>query len=83
MALKSLLNTFVASTGLRVNFQKSNIYPVNVEQKKMEILAQTYGCQIGSYPFTYLGLPLGPNKPCVDDWLPLVQKIEKRLVSTS
>jgi hypothetical protein len=40
----------------------------------MEILANTFGCQIGSYPFTYLGLPLGPNKPKADDMLPLVQK---------
>jgi hypothetical protein len=39
MVLKSLLNTFVASIGLRVNFQKSRIYPINVEQEKMEILA--------------------------------------------
>jgi hypothetical protein len=49
----------------------------------MEALAQTFGRQIGSYPFTYLGLPLGPNKSYVDDLLPLVQRIERRLVSTS
>jgi hypothetical protein len=66
-----------------VNYQKSNIYPVNVDQDKMEILANTFDCQIGSYPFTYLGLPLGPNKPKVDDLLPLVQRIERRLISTS
>jgi hypothetical protein len=49
----------------------------------MEILAQTFGCNIGTYPFTYLGFPLGPNKPNVEDMLPLVQRIERRLVSTS
>jgi hypothetical protein len=78
-----MLNTFTASIGLRVNYQKSNIYPVNEDHEKMEILAHTFGYQIGSYPFTYLGLPLGPNKPNVDDMLPLVQRIERRLVSTS
>jgi hypothetical protein len=83
LALKSILNTFAASTGLRVNFQKSIIYLVNVEHEEMEILAQTFGCEIGGFPFTYLGLPLGPNKPSVEDWLPLVQRIERRLVSTS
>jgi hypothetical protein len=66
-----------------VNYQKSNIYSLNTENDKMEILANTFGCQIGSFPFTYLGLPLGPNKPNVDDMLPLVQRIERRLVSTS
>jgi hypothetical protein len=77
------LNDFVDSTGLRVNFNKSNIYPINVDQGKMEILTQTFGCKIGSYPFTYLGLPLGPNKPNMEDMLPFVQIIERRLVSTS
>jgi hypothetical protein len=49
----------------------------------MEILANTFDCQIGSYPFTYLSLPMGPSKPKVDDFLPLIQRIEKRLLSTS
>jgi hypothetical protein len=66
-----------------VNFNKSNIYTINVDHGKMEILAQTFGCKIESYPFTYLGLPLGPNKPNVEDMLPLVQRIERRLVLTS
>jgi hypothetical protein len=30
LALKALLNTFVESTGLKVNYHKSNIYPINV-----------------------------------------------------
>jgi hypothetical protein len=83
MALKALLNTFAAFTGLKANYLKSNIYPINVDHHKMEVLAQTFGCCIGSYPFTYLGLPLGPNKPNVDGMFPLVQRIERRLVSTS
>jgi hypothetical protein len=81
LALKSLLNTFDESTWLRVNYQKSNIYPVNVELEKMEILAQTFGRQIGSYTFTYLGLPLRLNKAMIEDML--VERIERRLGSTS
>jgi hypothetical protein len=34
-------------------------------------------------PFTYLGLPLGTTKPNIEDFLPLVSKCEKKLVSTS
>jgi hypothetical protein len=34
-------------------------------------------------PFTYLGLPLGTTKPSIKDFLPLVQKVERRLASTS
>jgi hypothetical protein len=72
LVLKALLNTFAESTDQRVNYNKSNIYSVNVEQDKMEILVETFGCQIGNYPFTYPGLPLGPNKPQVENMLPLV-----------
>jgi hypothetical protein len=49
----------------------------------MKILAETFGYQIGSYLFTYLGLPLRPNKPQVGDMLPLIWRIERRVVSTS
>jgi hypothetical protein len=52
LALKALLDSFAESTGLRVNYQKSNIYHINVEAEKMEILANTFDYQIGSYPFT-------------------------------
>ena len=38
---------------------------------------------MGSFPFTYLGLPLGVNKPKVIDCLPLVKKCEQRLSATS
>jgi hypothetical protein len=49
----------------------------------MGILARTFDCQIGNYPFTYLGLPMDPSKPKTEDFLPLVQRIERRLLSTS
>jgi retron-type reverse transcriptase len=61
LAMKALLNTFAESTGLMVNYQKSNIYSINIEEDKMKIRASTFGCQIGSFPFTYLGLPLVPQ----------------------
>jgi hypothetical protein len=42
-------------------------------------LARTFGCKVGSMPFTYLGLPLGTTKPTIQDFFPLLNKIEKRL----
>jgi hypothetical protein len=77
------LNTFAQSTGLRVNDHKSNIYPINVDIDNMKILANTFGCQIGCFPFTYLGLPMELTKPKVEDLLSLIQRIERRIISTS
>jgi hypothetical protein len=36
IALKAILNTFAGSTGLRVNYNKSNIFPINMMPKRME-----------------------------------------------
>jgi hypothetical protein len=81
--LKAMLNSFADSTGLHVNYNKSNIYPINVSEQKMVVLANTFHCKIGSLPFTYLGLPLGLRKPNLEAFLPLIQRIERRLASTS
>jgi hypothetical protein len=78
-----MLNSFAESTGLHVNYHKSNIYPINVSDQKMEILANTFHCKVGSMPFTYLGLALGLKKPNLGAFLPIIQKVERRLVSTS
>lgn len=47
------------------------------------MLARTFGCSVGSLPFTYPGLPLGLTKPKIVDFLPLVSRCEKRLIATS
>jgi hypothetical protein len=81
--LKTLLGNFSSSTGLRVNFAKSLMIPINIDTDRMNALAQAFGCSIGSLPFTYLGLPLGLSKPKVEEFLPLVSKCEGRLAGFS
>jgi len=81
--LKTLLNSFAESTGLRVNYNKSMMVPINIKESKFDILANTFGCSKGSLPFTYLGLPLSLTKPTVADFWPLVNRCEKRLPSIS
>ena len=55
--LKALLNSFVESTGLKVNFHKSMMVPINVSDEHFNIVANIFGCSKVSPPFTYLGLP--------------------------
>ena len=71
------------STGLRVNFSKSMMIPINVSNERIEILARTFGCSKGSFPFTYLGLPLSIARPRAQDLLPIVDRCEKRLTGMS
>lgn len=81
--LKSVLFSFSESTGLKVNYNKSLMVPINLSEEKLNLLASTFGCSKGSLPFTYLGLPLGLTKPRIEDFLPLVNKCERRQASTS
>jgi hypothetical protein len=57
--------------------------PINISQERLAHLAATFQCQEGSLPFTYLGLPLSNHKPSIQDCLPLAERVERRLVSTS
>lgn len=77
--LKGVLQSYSDSTRLRINFSKSMMVPINLNDEKLNHLARTFGCQTGSFPFTYLGLPLGLTRPRVDDFLPLMSKCERRL----
>uniref|UniRef100_A0A0A9BCY0 Uncharacterized protein n=1 Tax=Arundo donax TaxID=35708 RepID=A0A0A9BCY0_ARUDO len=38
---------------------------------------------MGSFPFTYLGLPMGTMKPRVIDHTPLMNKVERRITATA
>ena len=77
--LKSLLKAFAESTGLHVNYRKSQMLPVDVSAEKMDLLAQTFGWSIGTLPFTYLGLPMGTTKPGMEDLTPMMDKVERCL----
>ena len=81
--LKGLLQSFTESTGLKVNYFKSQMIPLNLTQEQASILANTFGCQLETLPFTYLGLPLGTTKPKVEDYMPLMDRTERRLTATS
>lgn len=81
--LKDILNSFADSTGLKVNYSKSMMIPINLSDERFDILAQTFGCSKGTLPFTYLGLPLSLTRPTVADYWPLVSKCERRLSNVS
>jgi hypothetical protein len=67
---------------LKINFQKSSLVPINVSTTSASDIAGTLGCKVASMPFTYLGLPLGTTKPSVQDLMPLVDRIERRVSAT-
>ena len=83
IAFKEMLDTFAASTGLRVNFSKSSLIPINMTDAEGARVASLLGCDVGSMPFTYLGLPMGTSRPTIYDLLPLVDRVEHQLSASS
>lgn len=71
------------ATGLHVNFSKSFLVPINMSDDRASHLANTFGCKVGSMPFSYLGLPLGTTKPSLLELTPLLSQIERRLSGIS
>ena len=47
--LKNILLAF-SSTGLNVNFAKSMMIPINIDEENTSVLAQTFGCSVGTLP---------------------------------
>jgi hypothetical protein len=83
LCLKAILETFAQSTGLRVNYSKSSMVPLNMSQDKAEIMTGVFGCKMQEMPFTYLGLSMGTTKPRVEHYEPVMNKMERQLSSIS
>nr|GEU50867.1 RNA-directed DNA polymerase, eukaryota [Tanacetum cinerariifolium] len=52
---------FYLASGLKINIYKSNVYGVGVSDNEVHSMATDIGFSPGSFPFTYLGLPIGAN----------------------
>jgi hypothetical protein len=81
--LKAILNTFADSISFKVNYSKFNMIPINLNSYILQHLVATFNCQASYLPFTYLGLPLSNSKPSIKEFLPLVHRVERRLISTT
>ena len=83
LRLKEALQNFTQSTGMDINYNKSSMIPINIDEVTLDELASAFGCQVGKLPFTYLGLPVGTTRPKIVDLLPLVDCMERRLTANS
>ncbi|CAN1270601.1 Putative ribonuclease H protein At1g65750 [Linum perenne] len=74
----AILICFEAVTGLKVNVHKSVMYTIG-EVDDGEGLAKILGCSLGSFPTTYLGLPLGCRSSSRPIWEPVIHNTRLRL----
>lgn len=77
--LKLLLDQFAAATGLVINFSKSTLVPMYVDEAELAEISSVLGCCVQGFPQTYLGLPLSCDKLRLEDFEPMIAKIDKYL----
>jgi hypothetical protein len=54
--LKWLMIYFEKLSGMRINYHKSDLILINLEEET-QTYAKCFCCKIGKFPFTYLGVP--------------------------
>lgn len=80
-AMKAILRCFELVSGLRINFHKSRILGVNVDQNFQQDAAMFLNCKCGGIPFQFLGIPIGAKRQRESTRQPVIDKMKKRLSS--
>ena len=78
--LSWILMWFEAMSGLKINLTKSEIIPIGPVNNLVD-LATELGCNIGSFPTSYLGLPLGAKHKALGVWDSIEERYRKRLAA--
>ncbi|GKV28130.1 hypothetical protein SLEP1_g37215 [Rubroshorea leprosula] len=79
--IKCILRTFELVSGLKINFEKSQLMGVGVKEDWKKKMAYTLHCKEGELPFKYLGIPIRGNHRKLAMWKPLVNSFKKKLAS--
>nr|CAD1830318.1 unnamed protein product [Ananas comosus var. bracteatus] len=75
--LKAILDAFSNCSGLKINFGKSTLTPINIAEAQAADISAIFNCPLQAFPLSYLGLPLSPKKLRRADYLPLIENIDK------
>lgn len=77
--MKLVLCLFEQLTGLKINFHKSELFCFGRANEEQEAYRQLFGCESGTLPFTYLGIPIHHRKLTNREWKSIEDRFEKKL----
>nr|XP_017228424.1 PREDICTED: uncharacterized protein LOC108203774 [Daucus carota subsp. sativus] len=81
MGIKSILQGFQLLTGLKINFDKSQLYGIGQDKDLVGNWARILGCAVGGDSFIYLGMEVLKSSSSVRYWDPLIGKVKKKLAN--
>ncbi|WVZ95347.1 hypothetical protein U9M48_041127, partial [Paspalum notatum var. saurae] len=68
-------------SGLKTNFHKSELFLYGEAQSFPKEYSELLGCNVGSLPFRYLGIPMHHRKISNKDWFSVEERFQKKLSS--
>ncbi|GKV29210.1 hypothetical protein SLEP1_g38156 [Rubroshorea leprosula] len=79
--VKCIMRIFEMASGLKINFGKSQLMGVEVDNDWKDRMACILCCKKGKFPFKYLGVPIGGNHRRLAMWQPLLRSFTRKLSS--
>lgn len=67
-SVKLLLLVFEILSGLKINFLKSEVITMGMDDQQSLRVANLLNCKLGSFPIKYLGLPISHRKLSILEW---------------
>ncbi|KAL8497179.1 hypothetical protein ACS0TY_020751 [Phlomoides rotata] len=66
-------------SGLKINLDKCSVMGINIDEGRIQVIAEILGCRVGSLPFSYLGIRVSSNHKRLSEWSFIIQKVKNRL----
>jgi hypothetical protein len=76
--LKFLLLCFETMSGLKINFDKSEVVILGYSPKDQQQIADSLNCRLTSFPVSYLGMPIWDSRILIKDLDPLVERVKSK-----
>ena len=64
-------------SGLNINFSKSSVVGIRVNDDLVLDAASLVQCKLGTLPFNYLGFPLGANPRALKTWDSVILNVKR------
>jgi len=77
--LRVVLVLFKAMSGLKVNFHKSMLVDININETWLNEADSVLNCKVGRVPFMYFRLPISGDAMCLLFWELVLSRIKNRL----
>jgi hypothetical protein len=79
--LKLILTTFEQLSSLKINFHKSELFIFGEANDDANLYADLFGCDLGSFPINYLGIPIHYRRLTLAEWKIVEERLKKHLSS--